>query len=674
MKSSSQERLVLFLAPILLICTTVAGASEPEPEPEPVPGHAIAVTSVRVSSQGTGFVVVKNTGSVLLRDVSLTWASTPTSRATFDPPRIIALHPGKERRVAVRGITGGRTLVTAGDKAGWARASRRIDAGARPTGALALRLTVRAPPALEVARPAVLQFTAECPAAEGHALARPAARLVLSLLLPSGVRTSNGEVHLQLDVPASRQGRTSRHSFAPIEIIADKPGPFRVRTVVRDANGRAAAGVLLDLDAQPAGSLPPVARSRVPGKGSANHGGPAEDLPPEASFDDEEGLSDSPFTDGGAVDRAPPDEPPARKGTEGAIDNALRWLAAHQSPSGGWEAAGFGRWCDGKLVAERDRTEEGPGRSVYDAGVTGLALCAFLRAGYTNRDKHRFGRAVSRGLRYLKSIQDHEGCFGPRSTSQYVYSHATCALAMVEAYRKTASPIYKGSAQRALDFIALARNPYFAWRYGVKPGDNDTSVSGWMMIVLVSARRANKSAVNRGKAAPFVLDPSALPGMLAWVNKMIDPDYGRGGYVQRGTGSTRPEELVTRFPATRSAAMTAVGVLARLWIGRPHAPSRLTRAGLALCSRVPPNWNAANGSIDMDYWYFGTHALRAAKGEAWQAWSKAMKSCALGSQRSGTDGCRFGGSWDPVGVWGRDGGRVYATALMAMALQMAHGD
>ena len=46
----------------------------------------------------------------------------------------------------------------------------------------------------------------------------------------------------------------------------------------------------------------------------------------------------------------------------------------------------------------------------------------------------------------------------------------TFGVPVVEAYGMTGSPIYKGSAQRCLDFIALARNPYFAWRYGVKPG------------------------------------------------------------------------------------------------------------------------------------------------------------------------------------------------------------
>ena len=32
-----------------------------------------------------------------------------------------------------------------------------------------------------------------------------------------------------------------------------------------------------------------------------------------------------------------------------------------------------------------------------------------------------------------------------------------------------------------------------------------------------------------------------------------------------------------------------------------------------------------------------------------------------------TDG-NFAGSWDPVGVWDEDGGRVYATALYTLCL------
>ena len=79
---------------------------------------------------------------------------------------------------------------------------------------------------------------------------------------------------------------------------------------------------------------------------------------------------------------------------------------------------------------------KGAGDERIEAGVTGLALCAFLGAGYTNRGKHPFAKVVSKGLRYLKNVQDAEGCFGPRS-AHYMYNHACAALAMVEAYGMT---------------------------------------------------------------------------------------------------------------------------------------------------------------------------------------------------------------------------------------------
>ena len=53
-------------------------------------------------------------------------------------------------------------------------------------------------------------------------------------------------------------------------------------------------------------------------------------------------------------------------------------------------------------------------------------------------------------------------------------------------------------------------------------------------------------------------------------------------------------------------------------------------------------------------------------GRHWQEWSKGLGDV-IRAQRS--DG-RFAGSWDPVGVWDCDGGRVYATAMYALALEV----
>ncbi len=355
---------------------------------------------------------------------------------------------------------------------------------------------------------------------------------------------------------------------------------------------------------------------------------------------------------------------------EDALDEALRWLAAHQSPNGGWEAAGFDRWCDGVPIADPARRPQGLGKALYDPGVTGLALCAFLGAGFTNRGKHPYAKVVSRGLRYLKNVQDPEGCFGPRAAQQYIYNHAIATLAMVEAYGMTGSPIWKGSAQRALDFTALTRNPYFAWRYGVKPGDNDSSVTGWMMMALKSAKLINEDMQKRGKPAALLIDEAAFEGIRSWIDKMTDPDYGRVGYINRGSGPARPQELVDRFPGNKSESMTAVGVLARVFLGEDPRKSRPVKLGAALCSKLPPVWNPTNGSIDMYYWYYGTLAMFQVGGAHWRRWRNAMDRAIVASQRTDTDYCQYRGSWDPIGPWGLDGGRVYSTAVMAMCLQI----
>ena len=53
-------------------------------------------------------------------------------------------------------------------------------------------------------------------------------------------------------------------------------------------------------------------------------------------------------------------------------------------------------------------------------------------------------------------------------------------------------------------------------------------------------------------------------------------------------------------------------------------------------------------------------------GRHWNAWSNALGKALLMHQRR--DG-NFAGSWDPVGVWGEYGGRVFTTALHTLSLQ-----
>ena len=349
--------------------------------------------------------------------------------------------------------------------------------------------------------------------------------------------------------------------------------------------------------------------------------------------------------------------------------HGLHWLAAHQSPDGGWEAAGFDQWCDGKR--NTGEKPDGPGDAKYDVGVTGLALSAFLAAGYTHRVNHPFATTVRKGLAYLKNVQDPEGCFGPRNSVWYVYNHARASLAMVEAFGMTGAPALRGPAQKALSFSAAARNPYMAWRYGVQPGENDTSVTGWMALPLLSARIVNATADGAGRSEPLVVDENAFDGIRNWLDKMTDADTGRVGYFTRGGPVARTMEMVDKFPAEKSESMTGAGVLLRVWMDPETLRSDPVRKGAQLVAARLPVWNRADGSIDLEHWYFGTMALRQVGGDAWARWETALSTATDHQRKDGTY-CGFKGSWDPVDPWSPELGRVYSTAVVTLCLEARH--
>ncbi len=84
---------------------------------------------------------------------------------------------------------------------------------------------------------------------------------------------------------------------------------------------------------------------------------------------------------------------------------------------------------------------------------------------------------------------------------------------------------------------------------------------------------------------------------------------------------------------------------------------------------LPPIWNPDDGSIDMYYWYYGTLAMFQVGGSHWKTWNKHMKGAIVKHQHPKGSGARTG-SWDPIGPWGGDGGRVYSTACMVMCLEV----
>jgi len=345
-------------------------------------------------------------------------------------------------------------------------------------------------------------------------------------------------------------------------------------------------------------------------------------------------------------------------GTELAVLDGLEWLRAHQSPDGSWDSDGFAANC-GKVGAS---TCSDPGEAQNDIGATGLALLAFLGDGNTTREG-RFRDNVARGVKWLKEQQDPDtGLFGGRVGHAYMYNHAIATLAMCEAYYFSRSPIYVNCAKRAVEYIMAARNPYGAWRYDSPPsGENDTSVTGWMVLALKSAEEAK-----------LPVDRESFVGALSWLDEVTDPATGRVGYDSIGSASSRVTRINDHFNAQRGEAMTAVGLLCRFFLGEDPERTPIMEKQADLIAQSLPKWNpdpAAKDGVDFYYWYYGSYAMYQMGGSKhWDRWNKAMKAAVVDSQRKDGDAK---GSWDAhVDPWGHSGGRVYTTALGVLCLEV----
>ena len=375
------------------------------------------------------------------------------------------------------------------------------------------------------------------------------------------------------------------------------------------------------------GSKPSAYSSRILGGGGPGKGGFGQD-------------------GGGGPGGSPPPE------TKEAVDAALLWLKNHQSPDGRWDADGFSVQC-------KKNTCSGAGYSSHDVGVTGLALLCFLGAGYTHNASGPFKNTVTDGLRFLVQSMDDEGCIGPRVGHQFLYDHACAALALTEAYGMTEAHYFKDPAQDAVNFALRAQNPYRAWRYSYPPdGDNDTSVTGWMVMVLKSAKMSN-----------LVIDEAAYAGALNWIDEMTDPATGRTGYTERGGAPSRLKERMDSFPGEKSEAMTAVAVLVRVLAGRTAEEDPLIMAGAALMADKLPKWDPDSGSIDFYYWYYGTLAMFQVGGASWDKWNGAIRREIVDHQRLDEAEDEYG-SWDPIDAWSDTGGRIYATALNCLSMEV----
>jgi hypothetical protein len=342
----------------------------------------------------------------------------------------------------------------------------------------------------------------------------------------------------------------------------------------------------------------------------------------------------------------------ASRASEQAVERALDWLARHQDADGRWDGGsqkvdGIAQQGDDSFTIHCPAGEICFGECYYfeaDTAMTGLALLAYLGAGYTHIDG-KYAQNVGKGIQFLLKVQRPNGDLRGESRAVGMYCHSMAALALCEAYALTGDPRLKTPVSLAVDWLAKARSrDKMSWRYEPYARSGDSSILGWVVMVFKSAR------VN-GVPVP----PEMQEGAQAWLKQVADGELN-------GLARYTPYDENGR-PRTVTTTMTAEVWVCRQFLGIGGAGASSSEAAEYLLAHGPDR-----EPFNLYYWYYGTLAMYQHGGEPWTRWNALVRDDLVKRQR--TTGHRAG-SWDvDSDKYGKLGGRIYSTALATLTLEV----
>ena len=163
--------------------------------------------------------------------------------------------------------------------------------------------------------------------------------------------------------------------------------------------------------------------------------------------------------------------------------------------------------------------------------ATGMALLPFLAAGETHKYGKKYKKTVENGLNWLTNRVGGGGGF---AGSNNMYAHAIATVALCEAAGMTRDPAVKAKAALAVNYILGAQGKNGSWGYnGPDPSEGDTSIVGWQIQALASARLAeikfdkDKVYKDANKFLESVSDRLRLDVRLPRTRQVADADPGR---------------------------------------------------------------------------------------------------------------------------------------------------
>jgi hypothetical protein len=345
--------------------------------------------------------------------------------------------------------------------------------------------------------------------------------------------------------------------------------------------------------------------------------------------------------------------PAALPKTEIAVERGLQFLARVQGTDGRWSLHRFGDGLEGfenEIPSMRS-----------DTAATGLALLAFLGAGYQHRDDI-YQTPIQSGLNFLLRNQQEDGnLFVPedKASSQSValYSHGIAALALSEAYGMTQDPDLRDASQRAIDYILQSQHPRWGgWRYS--PGiSSDTSVSGWMIMALKSGEMAN-----------LRVSSQVYAGVDRWLDAAQASDEQPHLFRYNPYA---PRTATQRHGRTPTPTITSVGLLMRLYRGMLPIQPTLVQGAEYLLKHRPALGTRTNPQRDTYYWYYATQFMFHMGGDYWETWNKSLHPLLVDHQV--VDG-EYAGSWRPFHPvpdrWSPHAGRLYLTTMNLLSLEV----
>ncbi len=322
--------------------------------------------------------------------------------------------------------------------------------------------------------------------------------------------------------------------------------------------------------------------------------------------------------------------------SEKAVEEGLAWIVRHQRQDGGW-SLNFQAQCSGPGGCPPHDVNDS------DAAATGLALLPLLGAGHIHTAKSRYQPNIRGGLDWLLQHQMADGdLFQGGGGQSHMYSHAIATMALCEAFGLSKDPKLREPAQRAIDFIAAAQNSADGgWRYN--PGQSgDTSVFGWQMFALRSAR------ISGLKVAP-----ATIRGCRAYLDAAAS-DRSKVTYAYMPGGMPTP-------------VMTAEALLSRQYLGWPRDYPALVKGAGRIAGHL-----LESQERNIYYWYYATQLLHNMQNKDWEKWNVKVREGLIGMQVTGS-GCDRG-SWDPFNPqpdrWARSGGRLFLTSLSILSLEV----